>query len=89
VVTGDPIGSAHPSAVFRAWIGSPMGRPAPSSAAALTVAAFAIPRSITVPVTGSISDGDSPWLAVLVCASFHFKLVFDTRDPAVSSILDD
>src|ERR1700692_4126896 len=65
-----------------------MGCPAPSSAAALTPLAPVRPRKTTVPETGSMREGDSPPVA-LVRVSFHFRPVFDTREPVVRSILPD
>src|SRR5690349_6702857 len=88
VVTASPTGSVHSFPFFFA-IGDPMACPDPSSATALIADAPWMPRSLTVPATGSTSDGDSPWLAERVLASFHLKFVLLTRDPAVSSSLAD
>ncbi len=60
VVTGFPIGISHPSAAFLAAIASPIGLPDPSSATALTDFAPSMLRSVTVPVTGSMSVGEWP-----------------------------
>src|ERR1022692_3519475 len=76
----------QPAAVFLAWMASPMGLPAPSSAAALTAVAPSIWRNVIVPATGSIREGETPWFVTLVRVSFHFWPVLATREPVVRSI---
>ena len=80
---------SQPAAVFLPAIGSPIGLPEPSSAARSRTLAPSMSRSVTVPLTGSMSVGEWPCppRPRPVCASFHFWSVLVTRDPAVSSIL--
>ena len=87
-MTGSPIGKAHPSPVFFAGIGLPMGRPAPSSAViAHRAGAFQIAQR-DGPGHRLDQAGDSP-PCVRVRVSFHFMLVLATREPAVSSIFSE
>src|SRR5471030_719955 len=88
-VTGSPIGKLHPSAVFFAGMASPRGLPAPSRAVTAMPAAFSKLRNVTVPATGSMSDGGPPSFCRRVRAPFHCMPVLATREPAVSSILPD